>query len=170
MSGPLVVAALSLLGQMSQPVDTSVPSRVATYTAVVHEGHLLDGRPFRLEIRLVPYNAASHQQTEFFGGEVTEPQFVVERVGLSVGGRQVSIPPEAVTDLYDVHLPSGVRLYEAGPFVVLRLQGGDGAGSYEARLVIDAGKLVRREGTIRGEPLPAKTWTLGARKKGIALR
>ena len=53
---------------------------------------------------------------------------------VSVGKSPISISTDFFNDLGNVHIPIGVWISKSGSYLVIHVDGGDGAGSYKARI------------------------------------
>ena len=89
-----------------------------------------------------------------WGGDDTEiPKALVISVQTWVGGDKIFILTSAYADLGD---PRSVSLEATRNGCVIKIDGGDAAGSYSAILSIDNGNILRRR-VISGE-FPDKVW------------
>jgi hypothetical protein len=73
------------------------------------------------------------------------PDRIVDGVSLWIEKRPVAVPSEAFQDLANPHVPGGVSLVADGGRLVIQIEGGDGTGSYEAKLHVTAHRVVRRD-------------------------
>ena len=64
---------------------------------------------------------------------------------LRLNGRDARLPMEFFNDLGNVHIPLGVWLSRKDDYLVIHIGGGDGAGSYKARIFVDRLDAVFRE-------------------------
>jgi hypothetical protein len=128
------------------------PSEIlADYQSMDLAGRLRQGGPrFDLVISCVPFRLSrasrgALRSGQFLGTDGREPQCVVETFLLKLNGTAVDIPIRSYSDLADVALPRGVYLTGERSLVVVHVQGGDGAGAYKARFMIEGHHLVSRE-------------------------
>ena len=78
----------------------------------------------------------------WYGVELTPPKEVVQRCEVRYRGRRTLIRRSAYCDLSDIN---SVYFYKnKRGEMVLKIEGGDAAGSYRAYLVFSKGALVRR--------------------------
>lgn len=101
-------------------------AQVAKYDAIALDGTLQDSRPFKLKVSVE-------------SGEGRE-----NLVSLVVDGQKVNLPKESYASLRNLQTRQSYLLTEnASLFLVL--QGGDGGEAYSCVLVVQEGKLIRRE-------------------------
>jgi hypothetical protein len=78
----------------------------------------------------------------WYGVELSPPQEVVQRCEVRYRGRRIPIGRGAYCDLSEIN---SVYFYKnKRGEIVLKIEGGDAAGSYRAYLVFSRGTLVRR--------------------------
>jgi hypothetical protein len=78
----------------------------------------------------------------WYGVELSPPQEVVQRCEVRYRGRRIPIRRGAYCDLSDIN---SVYFYKnKRGEIVLKIEGGDAAGSYQAYLVFSRGELIRR--------------------------
>jgi hypothetical protein len=76
----------------------------------------------------------------WYGAELSPPKEVVQRCEVRYRGRRIPIRRGAYCDLSDINSVCFFKRDE----MVLKIEGGDAAGSYRAYLVFSRGALVRR--------------------------
>jgi hypothetical protein len=78
----------------------------------------------------------------WYGVELSPPQEVVQRCEVRYRGRRIPIGRGAYCDLSEIN---SVYFYKnKRGEIVLKIEGGDAAGSYQAYLVFSRGELIRR--------------------------
>ncbi len=105
------------------------------------------GASFTVYVRCVPFKQAARpiSSVEYLGTDGQDPNCVVQSMSLTLNGKPVQFLAKSYADLADVTLPRGVYLTTRGNIVVLHVLGGDGAGAYKARYLIERQRLVARE-------------------------
>ncbi len=99
--------------------------------------------PFAIEIKVVPFDKETHKEKSYHGTDETTPYFVCSELSITINGKKIAIPREAVADLAnisDINSPYG----EGNKTWVVLVRGGENAGAYEVELVFNDEKLVER--------------------------
>jgi hypothetical protein len=137
----LTVAGMVAVGALSSFAEDSRPVR---YTALVLEGTTQGGTGFKLEIRTRAFAGSDSKAKWYWGTDGLEPRRLLEDLNLVVGTVRVKVPEAAVADLANPSLQGGVFLVEESDRIVVHINGGDGAGSYEAVLETCDGSISAR--------------------------
>jgi hypothetical protein len=119
-------------------------------------GELPSGKSYRLVIHEAPYQRRPLEQPDDgsrWGIDGGFPRFYVEELTLTLGKLSVWIPRKFHTDLSHVHRAS---MQEQRGAVVLRLEGGDAAGSFAAEFRFRGGNFVER--LVRHGEFPDEVW------------
>jgi hypothetical protein len=97
--------------------------------------------PFAVDVTLTPYNPKIHagRHLETDGVAVS---YVCSAFAVSIGGRDISIPEKAYSDLGDI--TSITPVAREGNQWALTITGGSGAGSYEFDFIFDSERLLER--------------------------
>jgi hypothetical protein len=138
----LFACGIAQPGVAQQPVE-----RAADYASVVLTGKLRDAgkTPFRLEIDCIALRESKGASREYLGTDGETPRCVLGTLSLALGGKEVRFPKVGVEDLGNIAIPQGVYLTSRADTVVLHVRGGDGAGAYKARFLIDGYRVTARE-------------------------
>jgi hypothetical protein len=99
--------------------------------------------PFAIEATLTPYNPKIHTGRYFGtdgGGVVVS--YVCSAFAVSIGGRDISIPEKAYSDLGDI--TSITPVAREGNQWAVTISGGNGGGSYEFDFIFDSERLLER--------------------------
>jgi hypothetical protein len=97
--------------------------------------------PFAIEATLTPYNPKIHTG-RYHGTDGGVPSYVCSAFALSIGGRNISIPEKAYSDLGDI--TSITPVAREGNRWAVTIDGGNGAGSYEFDFIFDSERLLER--------------------------
>ncbi|GAB4403177.1 MAG: hypothetical protein OHK0039_02010 [Bacteroidia bacterium] len=144
-------------------------ARCGDRRAVIHDTLRQGRKPqiVELAVHLAPFDSAAHRYTYFEGsdslietidgqaayGAVDRiPRMSIDSLTLHIDGRSVKVPPAAYRDLYDPSLcdselfrqPIAVYPSLNGRYLYLYLYGGQGAGTYFAKLVFDKNRYLTR--------------------------
>jgi hypothetical protein len=96
---------------------------------------------YTADIQLRPYDPRVDEGL-WYGVELSLPKEVVQRCEVRYRGRRIPIGRGAYCDLSEIN---SVYFYKnRSGEMVLKIEGGDAAGSYRAYLVFSRGALVRR--------------------------
>jgi len=121
----------------------------ADYDSVQMSGKLRNsGTSFSVYLKCIPVNQATKEaaaSVKYLGTDGAVPNCVVDSMSLTLNGRPIQFPAKTYADLVDVTLPRGVYLTTRGNTVVLHVFGGDGAGAYKVRYLIERQRLAARE-------------------------
>lgn len=101
------------------------------------------GVPFAIEVKLVPFDKETHKEKSYHGTDETPPYFVCSELSITINGKKIAIPREAIADLAnitDINSPNG----EENKTWVMLVSGGENAGAYEVELVFNDEKLIQR--------------------------
>lgn len=138
------VLASTAMGQTAREAQELFANVDAvTMTGVLRNPSL----PFALEVKCTPLDKIGTlgTSTSYLGTDGEDPWCVVRKIAFSVGGKAVKFPLDSYTDLANVNLSFGVGVRSRPGTVTLHINGGDGAGSYKARFIIQGGRLTTRE-------------------------
>lgn len=126
--------------------------QVVEYNEVSFAGYLKGNTSFEFVIKSAPFNEKLHSgrlltppKRHFWGHDKQFPDHVIDKLSLTIGGVKVEIPDYAWLDLCDVILPAGVGLMQSDDDVSFYINGGDGVGGYQARLIVKNRKVRARE-------------------------
>lgn len=96
---------------------------------------------------MAPFDQSSHQEKSYYGREQGLPAYVCEEFALTINGRQIAIPREAIADLGKILDFESPYQAENNTWIIF-VTGGDGGGAYEVEMVCDDTRLVQRRFVI----------------------
>jgi len=142
-----VIFALGCAALFGSALSQTANEMVADYESVRLSGKLGKARTrFTLHLKCIaPTGATKAANGEYIGTDGQDPACIVQTISLKLNNRPIVFPAKSYKDLSDVVLPRGVYLTTRGDVVVLHILGGDGAGSYKARFLVERQRLVARE-------------------------
>lgn len=100
------------------------------------------------EIETIPYSKEilENKSVKFWWGQDgATPNYIIKDMILFIDKKKILIPSVSYIDLGDIHIPNGVNIYKDGDIIIIKLNGGDGAGSYEAQLFFKNNKIIKRK-------------------------
>lgn len=97
--------------------------------------------PFAIEATLTPYNPKIHAGRHL-GTDGVVVSYVCSAFAVSIGGRDISIPEKAYSDLGDI--TSITPVAREGNQWAITISEGSGAGSYEFDFIFDSERLLER--------------------------
>jgi len=106
---------------------------------------------FQYDFRVVcaPYSEAKSKMAEinkWLGEDSYDPpRFVVTNITIEINGANIDIPEVTFTDLGNPIGAYGMSVEKEGPYLLFKLKGGDGAGSYTAIFVVQNEKIIKRQ-------------------------
>src|SRR5205809_8024427 len=139
---PMLRAAIALATIVLAPIVEAKEPFSATL-----EGRLPSGRTYRLELHesaYVPRPGENEDDGSRWGIDGGFPETYVSRFRLTVNGKEVTIPRKLFEDLSHVNR---VDVAEDKRAVRVRVQGGDGAGSFDAVYLFRIPRQIER--TVR---------------------
>lgn len=122
---------------------------VVEYYNIHYSGKLKTGSKFELLLTTKAYSKKikkpkSLPKEGYWGTDGRDPFRVIEKLQLTLGEENISIPRKAFSDLGDVVLPGSAYLMETPDGVNLYLKGGDGVAGYKVIFHIKKGMLASR--------------------------
>lgn len=99
--------------------------------------------PFTIEVKMAPFDKDTHKEKSYYGTDESTPFFVCSDLSITINGKKVAIPREAIADLADISDINSPNSEENKSWVLL-VRGGENAGAYEVELVFNEEKLVQR--------------------------
>ena len=118
------------------------------YGAVELQGKFeKNSQSFSLRLRCEAVAVAPHRNPSpaVYGTDDGSLRCLTTSLVLRLNGRDARLPTEFFRDLGNVSIPNGVRLSLRDSYLVIHIKGGDGAGSYKARIFVDRLSAVFRE-------------------------
>lgn len=111
----------------------------------VHEvGKLASGKAYELTVREEAFksnNQLAGSDYDWWGLDGGEPDYVLGKLEIKVGGKKLLLPQRFYADICQINAH---KLYEKNGHVMLRLEGGDGAGSFSATFKFNKARMIER--------------------------
>ena len=142
--------------------DCPTKARVADSNTIIEacnltvQGTLKAGTPYRLTLREAVYRrepGESPDDGSRWGIDGGFPWTYVTDLTLKVGSRPVSIPRKSFSDLVNI---SRVNVSEEGNNILIKVDGGDAAGAFNAVFTVHDYRLVER--MVRLGEAPDQLW------------
>ena len=116
------------------------------YGAVELQGKFeKNSQSFSLKLRCEALASQRNPSQAVHGTDDSSLRCQTTSLVLRLNGRDVRLPTEFFNDLGNVHIPLGVWLSRKDDYLVIHIGGGDGAGSYKARIFVERLDAVFRE-------------------------
>jgi len=114
--------------------------QVVTVNKVSLEGTLKEGTEFEVRIE----STKPKEPSGNYFGTVDRPRSVLSEITVKLGGKKISFPKQAFSDLANALLQTVSTTSQPSGELKLRFTGGDGPTSYEAEYFIESNRLVKR--------------------------
>jgi len=111
------------------------------------DGTLQNGETYALTIRKIPFERKLLKESggnNLIGANEQQPDYLLEKIELSIGDKEVEFPLKAFRDLADPTLDLGVAISESGKIITLIIQGGGEGKRYQAKLKIRSNLFFER--------------------------
>lgn len=116
--------------------------KVSSVDSIEVSGRLYDGQEYKYEISLQPYKPT--EDIRYYGIDGGEPSVTVNEIKVEIDDHQLNFSPRFIRDLSQLCIDCSF-IQSCGESYLLFVEGGDGAGSYDAYFYFNKDGVFKRE-------------------------
>ena len=142
--------ALQVLGGAVALISAFVFAKesLPTYESIELQARFRDSRELvslTLQCALQSGTDQARKPNKYYGTDGEPLRCLTNSLIVAVGKNPIRISTDFFNDLGNVHIPKGVWLSKSENYLVIHIDGGDGAGSYKARVFLASRSAQYRE-------------------------